>query len=58
LPVVALAETSSMSTIIPVGFLTVTTTPVFGPGAGETAPVMTMGCTPVYEGAFVVTVTV
>jgi len=46
LPVDASAETSSMSTIMLVGFVIVTTTPVLGPGAGETAPVTMIGATP------------
>ena len=39
-----------ISATLPVGFFIVLITPVFGPGAGETVPVILMGCAPEYEG--------
>ncbi len=46
LPLVAPGKTSLMSATLPTEFLMVMMTPVFGPGAGETTPVMVMGCAP------------
>ncbi len=53
LPVETLGKTSLMSARLPAGFVTVMMTAVFGPGAGETTPVMWIGWSPEYEGASV-----
>jgi hypothetical protein len=47
-----------MSTTVPLGFFTVTITPVFGPGTGETVPLIMILCDPPYEGESVLTVMV
>jgi hypothetical protein len=52
-PVVWLGKASSASAIDPPEFFMVMMTAVFGPGAGEIVPVITIGWTPEYEDAFV-----
>jgi hypothetical protein len=47
-----------MSATVPAWFFTVIMTAVFAPGTGDTAPVITMGWSPEYEGASVLSVIV
>jgi hypothetical protein len=51
-------KTSLMSATLPAGFVTVTMIPVFGPGAGETTPVISIGSAPEYDDASVSSVIV
>jgi len=58
LPVTALTGSLSMSTAAWLGFETTTMTAVFGPGAGNTVPVIAICAIPTYEDWLVCTMTV
>jgi len=49
---------SSASAMLPPEFIIVMMTPVFGPGAGDMVPVITIAWMPEYEGRLVWTVIV
>jgi len=55
--VAAFGYCAVMSATVPREFFIVMTTPVFGPGAGETRPVITIGCVPEYDARLVWSVT-
>jgi hypothetical protein len=57
-PVVGFGMASSASAIAPPESFIVMMTPVFGPGAGEIVPDITMGWMPEYEDKFVLRVMV